>query len=159
MRDDNITILIKLFDTLKESSNRNEESTQKLIMQQLELVGQIKNLPVEDLRQALKEHARDSADDIDGCSGMIELKTADIMDVLRIILNKINKISIIVIVVLSVLSASWVIIKTLNTRSEDQVYEQIKEKITNEQLEMIQDIRTQIQQHIKEELPSDTNED
>lgn len=143
MHDDNITILIKLFDTLKESSNRNEESTQKLIMQQLELVGQIKNLPVDDLRQALKEHAKDSADNIDNCSGIIELKTNDIMEALRTIINKLNKITLIVVIVTSLLSGGYFIVKTVTDTQKDKVY------FTDEQTQtLLENIKQQLDDHI-----------
>lgn len=150
MHDDNITILIKLFDTLKESSNRNEESTQKLIMQQLELVGQIKNLPVDDLKQALKEHAKDSADNIDNCSGIIELKTADIMDMLRTVINKLNKIMLIAIVVASVLSGGYFIVRTVTESQQNKVY------ITDEQTQILLDsIKQQLEDHIKTDTPTE----
>jgi len=142
MHDDNITILIKLFDTLRESSNRNEDSTQKLIMQQLELVGQIKNLPVDDLKQALKEHAKESADNIDGCSGIIELKTNDIMEALRTVINKLNKMMLIVVVVTSVLSGGYFIIKTI-TDTQSKVY------ITDEKTQtLLESIKQQLDEHI-----------
>jgi beta-lactamase regulating signal transducer with metallopeptidase domain len=156
MMDDNITILIKLFDTLKESSMKNEASTQKLIMQQLELVSQIKNLPVEDLKTALKEHAKESVNNIDNCSGMIELKTADIMDMLRVILNKINKISLIVWIVLSVLSASYIIVKAVDSYTKS---DKIEETVSNEKIEMINDIKKQLSDHIQESKNDNTSAD
>ena len=108
---DNINILVKLFETLKESSDRNEEATQKLILQQLEMVNHIKHLPIDDLREALKEHAKDSKKEIDDCAGTVESTTFDIMELLRTINNKITKMVIVVIVAFSVVTGGYFLIR------------------------------------------------
>lgn len=142
MQDDNIKILVKLFDTLKESSNRNEVTTQKLVIQQLELVNQIKNLPVDDLRQALKEHAKESSDEINECSGVIEMETANIVKLLRDIINKINRMILVVIVAFSVVTASYVMIRA--TADDDKKIEQLKEEMQEDRKELIDEIQNQI---------------
>jgi hypothetical protein len=57
---DPVEILSKLFDNLKDASNRTEAATQKLIDQQMEVVGHIKAMPINDIRKALDEHAMES---------------------------------------------------------------------------------------------------
>lgn len=152
MQDTNITILIKLFDTLKESSTRNEESTQKLILQQLELVGQIKSLPVDDLKQALKEHAKESAENIGSCSGIIEIKTDTIMEALRTIINKLNRMMLIVLVVTSVATVAYFTIKTVNDNNNNKA--KISYQMSDDELDILEDIRNQMEEHINNESDS-----
>jgi len=54
---DPIETLNRLFDTLREASNRNEKSTDKLIDQQIKLIAEIKNMPITEIKTALKDHA------------------------------------------------------------------------------------------------------
>jgi len=109
---DNIDILLKLFETLKESSDKNEDATQQLIVQQLELVSCIKNLPIEDLRAALKEHAKQSADDIDDCTETVETKSVGLMDEIKKISSKVNKMILVVTVAFSLLAGTYIFVRS-----------------------------------------------
>lgn len=109
MSDDNI--LSKLFDTLRHASDRNEEATQKLIVQQLELVSHIKNMPVKELKIALENHAKDTKTDIDECEETVVSKSDDIMEFLRQINNKITRMLIIISVVVVVATGGYFIIR------------------------------------------------
>jgi Mg2+ and Co2+ transporter CorA len=108
----NIDILLKLFATLKESSDKNEEATQQLILQQLDLVGHIKHLPIEDLRQALKDHAKDSASDIDSCEETVTTTSADLMTAINNVGNKVTKIILVVSVAFTIAIATYGIMKS-----------------------------------------------
>lgn len=108
---DNINVLLKLFDTLKESSDRNEEATQKLVVQQLDLVGHIKHLPIEDLRLALKEHAKESTDSV-------TTTRDDVMSEIKIVSNKVSKMILAVVVAFSILTGGYVIIRTAADNQE-----------------------------------------
>jgi nucleoside-triphosphatase THEP1 len=123
---DNITILVKLFETLKDSSDRNEETTQKLIVQQLELVSHIKNLPISDLKQALKEHAKDSADNIDSCTDTVETSTGGIMEEIKKLASKVNMMIVVVLVTFAILTSTYVYIEHASSQG-DQVIEMTKE--------------------------------
>ena len=109
MSDDNI--LSKLFDTLRHASDRNEDATQKLIVQQLELVGHIKNMPLTELRSALENHAKDSKSDIDECSGTVVTTSNDIMEYLRLINGKMTKMLIAIAIVIAVSTGGYFIIR------------------------------------------------
>ena len=123
---DNITILVKLFETLKESSDKNEEATQQLIIQQLDLVGHIKHLPIEDLRQALKDHAKESSEEIDSCEETVTTTSGDIMGAITKLASKVTKMIIVVSVAFTVIMGSYVIIRTFSDNVGTQKETDIK---------------------------------
>lgn len=146
---DNIDILVKLFETLKSSSDRNEDATQKLIVQQLELVSHIKNLPIEDLKNALKEHASDSKKNIDDCEDVVEIETHKVMELLRSINDKISRMILVVVVSFSVVTAGYFLIRYAAEKSQTKAYEKVKQeqiilmdsrfnKLANEMIEEIE---------------------
>lgn len=109
--NDNDNVLIKLFDTLKEASDKNEAATQKLIIQQLELVNHIKYMPIEDLKKALEAHARESNKKAEGYAGNAETQTGAIMELLRSINTKITKLFIIVTACVTIATGGYFIIR------------------------------------------------
>jgi pyruvate/2-oxoglutarate dehydrogenase complex dihydrolipoamide acyltransferase (E2) component len=115
----NIDILLKLFATLKESSDKNEEATKQLILQQLELVGHIKHLPIDDLRQALKEHAKDSEENIDACTETVEVTGKDLMEEIKKLASKVNKMILIVLVTFTILTGAYVVIRSTADNQEN----------------------------------------
>lgn len=145
---DSVEILSKLFDTLKDASDKNEQATQKLVEQQIVLVGKIKSMPMEDLKTALKEHSDRSENNMTTCNGIIELKTAEIMDLLRILLGKINKILIVFSLVVAITAGSYVIIRYL---AEDHVdinvlRQELKKEREAEQIEILEKIQQQMEE-------------
>jgi hypothetical protein len=158
MSDDNI--LSKLFDTLRHASDRNEEATQKLIVQQLDLVNHIKNMPIHDLKVALQNHAKDSKDDIDDCSGTVVTKSDDIMEFLRQLNMKITKLIVGITVVVLVATGGYFVIRyaaekgappakweeRLRSIEQDQ-HEDIDEKLK----EFMDEIRKEMRKNHSEE--------
>ncbi len=114
--NDNINVLLKLFETLKESSDKNEEATQQLIVQQLDLVGHIKYLPIEDLRQALKDHAKESSSDIDLCSETVTTTSGDLMAEIKKVGSKVSKMILVVVVAFTLVTGLYVIIRSVADR-------------------------------------------
>lgn len=49
-------IILKLFDTLKDSTDKNERTMQTLIHQQQVLVDNVTHMPMEEIRKDIKEH-------------------------------------------------------------------------------------------------------
>ena len=49
-------IIIKLFDTLKDATNKSESTMQTLITQQQTLVDTVKHMPMNEIRQDIKDH-------------------------------------------------------------------------------------------------------
>jgi len=124
--NDNINILVKLFETLKHSSDKNEEVTQTLIIQQLELVSHIKHLPIEDLRSALREHATDSKKNFNDVSNNIELKSINILRGLSNINNKVSRMILVVVVAFTVVTSGYFLIKYAAERGQVLSYEKFK---------------------------------
>jgi len=122
----NIDILLKLFETLKESSDKNEEATQQLMVQQLELVGHIKYLPIEDLKQALKDHAKNSAEGIDLCTETVKITSEDLMAEVKRLASKVNKMILVVLVTFTVLTTTYVFISDVVDHKVDHKQESIE---------------------------------
>lgn len=111
---DNIDILVKLFDTLKEASDENRKMTQVLVTQQHDLVGHVKSLPIKELRDSLKDHSVQSSQEIDTCTEVVETKTGSISDLLKKIDNKISKMIIIVSVAFTLLAGIYVFVRAVS---------------------------------------------
>jgi len=148
---DNIEILVKLFETLKTSSDKNEESTRQLIVQQLELVNHIKNMPISDLKQALKDHAKESAQDIDTCSETITTTTTDLMKELRSMHSKVTKMLIALALIVSIATGGYFIIRatadndTIIQKHLDKKFNELSKQISKERQDEIQKLREEME--------------
>lgn len=127
---DNIDILVKLFETLKTSSDKNEDATHKLILQQLELVSHIKHLPIEDLRAALKEHAIESKNKINNCEETVETKTDNVIKILKTINGKISRMILVVAVSFTIVTSGYFLIRYAAEKSQEKIYETVKQEQT-----------------------------
>lgn len=117
--NETIDILVKLFDTLKEASDETKKTSKELIAQQQELVNHVKHLPIAELKDALKEHAKESSQDIDSCTETVETKTDTILEKVKGIENKVGRMILVVIVAFSILTGGYIIIRTLSETSGD----------------------------------------
>ena len=154
---DNISILVKLFETLKNSTDKNEEATQQLIVQQLDLVSHIKHLPVKDLQDALKEHALESKKNIDNIKGKLEVNDEDIMRELKKISNKISKMIFVVAITFTIVTGSYVVIRSI--ADDDKKIEKAQnewnskmEKAQNEWNSKIEKTRNEMMEKIEKEI-------
>lgn len=149
---DNIDILIKLFDTLKESSDKNSGATQQLITQQLDLVSHIKNLPIEDLRDALKEHAKQATDDMGDCVETVTTSSVDLMGEVKIIGSKVNKMILVVLVAFSLLTGTYLFVRS--SYDSGKKFQEWQEKIESQQNEEHHAIADEIIKQLREEIRS-----
>lgn len=151
---DPIDILSKLFETLKDASNRNEQATDKLIAQQLDLVSHIKSMPVEDLKLALREHAKKSTQEIVDCNGTIELRTADIMEEIKKLSHKVTKLLIVVSVTITVATSGYFLIRYAAEKNQKLPvdWQQKYEKIESEQQNIIDTKLEKLMKEIREEM-------
>jgi DNA-binding transcriptional MerR regulator len=145
----NIEILVRLFETLKDSSIRNENVSQRLLMQQIEMVNQIKNLPVEDLKVALKEHMADSAKDINTCAGTIEIHTNDIKELIKVLTNKVSKMITVVAVTFSLLAGTYTVMRVVSDEQShiDQLKQELVEERDARMDEMLNEIRKEMRNY------------
>lgn len=109
---DNIQVLLKLFDTLKDSSVRNEASTNELIKQQMELVSHIQTLPVEDLRRALKEHSGTCTNNHEKTLIDIGQRDKDNNNKMDTIIKKVDDVSTKIKIMITVVAVSFTITMT-----------------------------------------------
>jgi len=129
---DNIDILVKLFDTLKASTDKNEDTTQQLIGQQHELVNYIKNMPIKDLHAALKEHSKDSKINIDDCSGTVQSTSNDLMVEIKGLAGKVSKMILVVVVAFTIVMGGIGIVATVTDTDEDahnSIIQNLKDEI------------------------------
>jgi len=163
---DNISILVKLFETLKTSTDKNEEATQGLIVQQLDLVGHIKHLPIQDLKDALEVHSKDSKKEVDNCSENVDIKTSNLMVEVANLNNKVSKMILVVVVAFTIVMASLGIINRISDKSKLYNYEVIETSQSKEfndsmdtLLNEINEIRNDMKSlHSNDNLEDDSDE-
>jgi hypothetical protein len=106
---DTMDIMMKLFDTLKQASDKHEETLQKLIEQQQILIGHVEYLPFKELQKALEDHNSESSENIDACTEKVETTSEKILKKVSLIEGKISKMILVVIVAFSLLSTAFLI--------------------------------------------------
>ena len=149
-----IETLNKLFDTLKDASNRNEAATNKLIDQQLELVTHIKTMPVEDLRTALREHALKSEQEMKECTDQLG-QSGDIMSEIKKLSTKVTKMLIVVSVTLAVATGGYFLLRYAaekNTSKPPVNWEERLKKIEADQHEDFNKRLNQLMDEIRKEM-------
>lgn len=107
--DDSVEIMVKLFETLKESTDKNESTLRKLIEQQHSLISLIEYMPVKELHESLKDHSKDSSMEIGTCTDTVNSTSNSILEKVKVIENKIGRMILVVIVAFSVLSAGFIV--------------------------------------------------
>jgi len=151
---DPIDTLTKLFDTLKDASQRNEASTQRLIDQQLELVTHIKTMPIEDIRIALQEHSNETRNLLGSLSGKVETKSTGLMAEIKILGGKVTKMLIVVSVTLTVATAGYFLIKYAAEHDKHPPvnWQQKYEQIEKEQQDLIDSKLESLMKEIRNEM-------
>jgi hypothetical protein len=141
--NETIDVLVKLFDTLKESSDENKRTCQAMIAQQQDLVNIIKLLPINDLRDNLKEHSKQSDTDIETCTTSVETNSIAILQKIKDIDGKINKMLIVIGVVFSLLAVAYFIARS--TTDVNDIKKEIKKEFVSEQEKMKNEITRDIE--------------
>jgi cell division protein FtsL len=116
-----VDLLLKLFDTLKDSSKDTQQMCQAILSNQTNISHYIKNLPLGDLKDLLKEHAKASGDDINTCTETVESQSDGILKEIKTLRGKVKIMITVVIVAFSLFSiASLIGIITYQTRKDVQ---------------------------------------
>jgi hypothetical protein len=148
-----VDLLIKLFDTLKDASKDNYQLSQALLTNQNNIGNYIKSLPMDDLRQALKDHSKQSASDIGTCTDTVEIKSLDILKEVKAIGGKIRTMIIVVTVAFTLFSLAAMIGviaynvsgKTKDTKSIerliDEKFDYILKESNKKDIEILETIR------------------
>jgi len=145
---DNITALLKLFDTLRGSIDKHEITTRELINQQHELVNHIQKLPVEVLNTRLKEHSGLCTSHHEKNTENINKKDTDLNKKIDSISIKMKIMSVIVIVAFTITMGAFTIFKsgesnieTINTKSINRIIKNLEEH-ENQNTELIKLMRS-----------------
>jgi len=112
-------IILKLFDTLKDSTDKNERTMQTLISQQQILVDNVTHLPIEEIRQDIKDHIISAREERKG-----------IMDKIVDVDGRVVKMIIVVVVAFTILTGGFTIIKTLSDSTTNNIqHEQLLKEL------------------------------
>ena len=110
-------IIIKLFDTLKDATNKSESTMQTLITQQQTLVDTVKHMPMNEIRQDIKDHIISAQKERKEISNKIEKVD-----------SKVVKMILVVIVAFTILTGSYMFVRS----ASDYDHIQLKTDIMNE---------------------------
>jgi hypothetical protein len=124
-----IDLLIKLFDTLKDSIKDVQNLSNALLSNQNSIGNYIKGLPMEDIKQTLKDHSKNSADDISSCTTTVETKTGDIMESIKGLKEKVGRMILVVIVVSAILGLGILVGGIVTNYPSKNIEKIIKESI------------------------------
>ena len=135
-----VDLLIKLFDTLKDASKETRDLCQAMLTNQNNIGNYIKNLPVTDLTQALKEHSKQSTSEIGTCTETVESTTDIILNEVKNMGGRVRTMIIVVSVAFSLFTLATLIGvisynisgKTKDTKSIEKLIDEKFESILNE---------------------------
>jgi hypothetical protein len=108
-------IILKLFDTLKDSTDKNERTMQTLIGQQQVLVESVTHMPINEIRQEVKDHIVSAHEERNGIS-----------KILNKVDSKITKMILVVVIVFTLFSSAVMIAKLSES---PPTHQQLIEKI------------------------------
>jgi len=128
-----IDLLLKLFDTLKDSMRDQQTVHNALLTNQNDLGNHLKTLPIEEIKLMLKDHTKNSSDEIDSCTETVESKSDTILAEMKDIKGKIKNMILVVIVAVSLFGIALLIggiaFNNVGSKKETISHEYIKEII------------------------------
>jgi len=111
-------IILKLFDTLKDSTDKNERTMQTLINQQQTLVDTVTHMPIAEIRQEVKDHIVSAHEERKG-----------IISIINKIDSKVTKMILVVVVAFTILGVSYVYVRnTVDLQQKALQIESIKKQ-------------------------------
>lgn len=148
-----VDLLIKLFDTLKDSSKDTQQMCQSMLTNQANIGNYIRNLPLGELKDLVKDHAQHSEADIETCTETVETKSDSILTEVQEIKGKVKTMITVVIVAFALFTIAGLIgvISYESQKSKpdtyiDDFYNEDDTEIKHEEL------KKEIIDSIKEEL-------
>lgn len=129
-----VDLLIKLFDTLRDMTRDIQQLCQAMLTNQTNIGNYVKNLPMEDVREILREHKRESSDEIGACTETIETQGDEIVKEIKLnreemkeMRSKIKTMIIVVIVAFTLFSTAIMIAEINDDKGSE--YQELVEKI------------------------------
>lgn len=147
-----IDLLIKLFDTLKDASKETQQLCHAMLTNQNNIGNYMKSLPMDDLKQALKDHSKESTDEIGTCTETVESKSDNILERVKAIEGKIGKMILVVIVAFTLFTTAILIANFSNPHSQAQdraTIEDLQKIIDADKIrtdEVIEDLRKTVEE-------------
>ena len=150
-------VILKLFDTLKESSKDVKTSVEKQTDAIVHLSSLLKEgVTLDEIKKIIDEHNIHSGkhlDDIDTCAGTIEDNSTVILQVLKGLSKKVSTMIIVVVVTFALMAISYLFVSnSVETIIKNKIEESIKTEETymydpshNELLEQIEKIKKQME--------------
>ena len=130
-----IDLLIKLFDTLKDASKETQQLCHAMLTNQNNIGNYMKTLPMDDLKQALKDHSKESTDEIGTCTETVESTTDNILERVKVIEGKIGKMILVVIVAFSLFGSAVMIAQLTDEDVKPATYYEEKIEYLEKQIE------------------------
>ncbi|MHA1816262.1 MAG: hypothetical protein ACTSX1_09670 [Candidatus Heimdallarchaeaceae archaeon] len=138
-----IDLLLKLFDTLKDASKETRDLCQAMLTNQNNIGNYIQNLPMTDLTQALKEHSKESTEEIGTCTETVETKSDVILEEVKTLKQKVTTMIVVVMVAFSVFAMALLIAGIVDDKKEStsttEQREDEHESLKNDILETIRE--------------------
>ena len=103
MADQNV--MIKLFDTLKDAIRDMNSTLKEMLTNQKTISAYMETLPIDELKDSLKEHNKESSENIDECTDVVNTHMKDIMKKLDTIYSIVYKTTVVVGVFIAIISA------------------------------------------------------
>ena len=126
-------LLIKLFDTLKDTMKDKQNAHNALLSNQNDIGNHMKTLPIEEIKLMLKDHSKESTSDIDSCTETVESKSDAILEEVKEIKGKIKNMILVVIVAVSLFGIAILIggiaFNNVEPKQETVSHESIKKII------------------------------
>jgi len=126
-------LLIKLFDTLKDASKETQQMCLAILQNQNNISNFMDNIPIQELKDTLKEHSKEAAADMDVCTETIETTSHSILERVKVIEGKIGKMILTVLVVFALFSSA-VLIGTLIQKSDKSTDIDIENLLENHEI-------------------------
>jgi len=147
--------ILKLFDTLKEAIRDMNDTLKQLLDNQKSIGEYMKSLPIKELKDSLKEHNKESNDNIDTCTETVNTQTKDVLKGIRSIQDILIRAIITISVFFALITSGWfyktfiqppgvshrVVIELKKTLEDEKIK---NEKILEEQTKVIEDLRNTI---------------
>lgn len=117
-----IDLLLKLFDTLKDAIKDIQLMCQAMLTNQNNIGNYVKSLP-----DALKDHAKESSDEIGTCTETVEAQSDTVLNEIRELKGKVKTMIIVVVVAFTLFTAAVMIARLTDERPNE--HHQLMEKI------------------------------
>ena len=147
-----IDLLIKLFDTLKDTMKDQNDAHHALLTNQNNIGNYIKTMPMEEIKQMLKEHAKESSSEIDSCTETVETKSDKILEEVKVIQGKIKTMVVVVLVSVSIFGLALLIGGIISQQPKEPSHSELEETIET-QNSLIEDLKSRIEDFHTEDTP------